>query len=200
MHLSRRASSFVLFFAIGTGILTAGCSVGTEPDSVGGASSSTPGLAAKTATSFGGRVTMASHTNLSGEQDVFEGSQGVPDVLVRVRNGWGAVFGTDVTDSYGTFEIPTPKDPKKLEFMVRCQDLFTIELPKQWRDVKAVHVRAKLESLGSLRVMNAELFPDENGDGISDVPQTLRILALQPKDAKKGDVEKACGKESRGKK
>jgi hypothetical protein len=160
-----------------------GCSDASGPLEV---AESAPKLAATTY--YSGRVTTGSHTNLLDEtvENEFEGTNPMAAVTVNLRDQVGNVVSSDISDTWGGFDLAPPAPASKMQFVLADGRRFGLDLPSDMGP--RVAVRAKIKSKEWGLAINVELFTDNDGDGKSDDGTALRIRERMQNNPTSGTV------------
>lgn len=151
-------------------VLLVGCSVTTEPV----ADASRPGATLAATSYTSGTLSTGSHTNLlsEGTEDEFSGPVAVAGVTVRLKDDYGTLA-NGVTGEWGQFSLSTSTDAKKIQFVLPDGAVYTV---KMWTfSGSPTAIRAKLDTKNSKLILNAEMFPDADGDGVSDTGKVKRV-------------------------
>lgn len=138
-----------------------------------------------------GTLTKGSHTNLADEDDdLFSGPSPLRDVSVRLKDAFGATLRETVSDAEGDFTVQAPAATTALHIVL--VDGSTFKMSVSPRPGGHLHVRGLVTGLGSVRLLNAETFVDDDYDGESDsglTIQTIGVVAEDPDDEDSDDDE-----------
>jgi hypothetical protein len=162
--------------------LLAGCSgMTTEPVAEAGLR---PDLAATY--TLTGRATLGSHTNLldADDDDDFEGPVALVGAVVRVKDANGFVVQNGSTNSGGDFQLQASNLPAQLEFVLGDESTYMVALGSV--DAGTTVVRSKLEYQGGQRVMNGEIFPDDDLNAVKDDGIVTQVLGRRAGDPNSG--------------
>jgi hypothetical protein len=149
------------------------CSDGSGPTS-GGETARLAGLVTGDA--------LAARVALAGDG----GSAPLAGVSIRLVSGSGEVLLDSATDAEGEFEIEAPAGSYLLEISLADGSKFTLGL--ELEAGRTLFVQGNIDTSGDTPVINAELFIDDDGDGVSDTGFTIEIRGREAGDPDSGEV------------
>jgi hypothetical protein len=110
----------------------------------------------------------------------------IPGLSVRLVSGSGEVLFESGTDVSGKFEFEAPAGTYRLEISMGDGTTFTLQV-----ELEAGHtlfVQGSVDTTGPTPVIDAELFIDDDGDGVSDTGFTVQIVGREAGDPDSGEV------------
>ncbi len=160
-------SVILLAFVVGA------CSDGSGPTS-GGETARLTGLVTGDA--------LAARVGLAGEAD----DAPLAGVSIRLLTGSGELLLDSTTDAQGEFEIEAPAGAYRLEISLGDGSKFTLGL--ELEAGRTLFVQGNIDTSGDTPVINAELFIDDDGDGVSDTGFSIEIRGREAGDPDSGEV------------
>lgn len=113
------------------------------------------------------------------------GDQPLAGVTVRLVSASGAVLFETGTDPSGEFELEAPAGSYRLEVLAGGAS-FILQLELQ--PGRTLFVQGVVDATGPAPVIDAELFLDDDGDGVSDTGFTIRIVGREAGDPGSGET------------
>lgn len=114
------------------------------------------------------------------------GSAPLAGVSIRLVTDSGEVLLDRTTDAEGEFEIEAPAGSYRLEISLADGSKFTLGL--ELEAGRTLFVQGSIDTTGDTPVINAELFIDDDGDGVSDTGFTIEIRGREAGDPDSGEV------------
>ncbi len=107
-------------------------------------------------------------------------------VSIRLVTGSGDVLLDSTTDAEGEFQIEAPAGSYRLEISLGDGSTFTLGL--ELEAGRTLFVQGSVDTSGETPVIDAQLFFDDDDDGVSDTGFTIEIRGREAGDPDSGEV------------
>jgi len=124
---------------------------------------------------------LAARVALAGGDDV-----PLDGISIRLVTGSGEVLVDSSTDTSGEFQFEAPAGSYRLEISLADGSTFTLGL--ELEAGRTLFVEGNVDTSGETPVIDAELFFDDDGDGVSDGGFSIEIRGRQADDPDSGEV------------